>query len=130
TYLAVFFRIGTFDPDGSASFPTWLARVAENNLKDAIRGLSRQKRPQPQNQITPAAHDDSMVGLFDQLGGFSSTPSRQIGRREITSLLEQAIQSLPEDYARVIRMYDLEGAPIAEVAKAMGRSPGAIHMLR
>ena len=30
----------------------------------------------------------------------------------------------------MIRLYDLEGRPIAEVAAEMGRSSGAVHMLR
>jgi DNA-directed RNA polymerase specialized sigma24 family protein len=27
-------------------------------------------------------------------------------------------------------MYDLEGRPVQEVAQALGRSPGAVYMLR
>lgn len=130
TYLDVFFRIRTFDPHGNASFPTWLRRVAENNLKDAIRGLTRQKRPPPQNRLTPTNHEDSMVGLYDLLGMTSTTPSQQVGRQEICTLLDRAIAGLPEDYSRVIRLYDLEELPIGEVAQAMGRSAGAVHMLR
>lgn len=130
TYLEAFIRIRSFDPDGSATFATWLRRVAENNLKDAIRGLTRQKRPPPPSHLTPGSLEDSMVGLYDVLGATSTTPSRQVGRREICSLLERAIDALPEDYSRVIRLYDLQGAPIAEVANALNRSPGAVHMLR
>lgn len=130
TYLEAFLRIRSFDPNGSAAFPTWLRHVAENNLRDAIRGLSRQKQPPPQNRITAANHEDSMVGLYDVLSDGTSTPSRQIGRREVCSLLEGAIANLPDDYARVIRLYDIDGRPIAEVAQSLGRSPGAVHMLR
>ncbi len=130
TYLDAFFRIQSFDVDGAASFATWLRRIAENNLKDAIRGLSRQKRPQPRNRVMPVNLADSMVELFDLLGGTSSTPSRQVGRQELCSILDSAISGLPDDYSRVIRLYDLEGAPIGDVAAALGRSPGAVHMLR
>lgn len=130
TYLEAFFQISSFNVDGDATFATWLRRIAENNLKDAIRGLNRQKRPPARNRINVPNHADSMIGLFDLLGVVSATPSRQVGRQELVSLLEDAIAALPEDYARVIRMYDIEGSPIAEVAAAMGRSTGAVHMLR
>lgn len=130
TYLEAFIRIKSFDPAGDATFATWLRRVAENNLKDAIRGLTRQKRPPPQNRVVPAAYEDSVAELYDLIGVTTATPSRQIGRREICGLLEKSIEALPEDYARVIRLYDLDGKPIGDVAQAMGRSPGAVHMMR
>ncbi len=130
TYLEAFLRIQHFDLNGGASFATWLRHVAENNLKDAIRGLTRQKRPQPQQRVRPPTYEDSMVGLYDLLGATHTTPSRQVGRMEACKLLESAMASLPEDYGLVIRLYDIEGQPIAEVAKSLGRSAGAVHMLR
>ena len=130
TYLEAFLRIRTFDINGSASFATWLRHVAENNLRDAIRGLSRKKRPQPKQRVTAPNHEESMEGLFVLLCATTTTPSRQVGRKEICSLLDQAIDALPRDYAQVIRHYDLKNKPIAEIAEAMGRSSGAVHMLR
>lgn len=44
--------------------------------------------------------------------------------------LERMLSRLPADYERVIRMYDLEGRGIEEVASELGRSSGAIYMLR
>src|SRR5262245_54808960 len=37
TYIEVFLRIGSFDLTRADSFRAWLRRVAENNLRDAIR---------------------------------------------------------------------------------------------
>lgn len=130
TYLEAFLRIGTFDPDRSESFPGWLRRIAQNNLKDAIRGLERQKQPQPRNRVKPPKFEDSMVGLYEMLEAGMSTPSRQVRRQEACSLLENSIRLLPDRYAEVVRRYDLDCQPIAEVASALGKSPGAVHMLR
>jgi len=130
TYLEAFLRIASFDPKGKASFPTWLRHIAENNLKDAIRGLSRKKRPQPQRRVMPTNYQDSMVGLCDLLGVTATTPSRNVGRKEAFAALERAIAALPDDYSQVIRLYDLEGAPIGDIASKMSRSTGAVHMLR
>jgi RNA polymerase sigma-70 factor, ECF subfamily len=98
--------------------------------------LSRQKQPQPGNRVQvpaaggPGGGGDSYQGLLDMLGTISATPSRHAGREEARLLIERALQRLPADYADVIRLYDLAGKPIGEVAQTMKRSTGAVHMLR
>lgn len=130
TYLEAFLRIGQYDPNRSEPFQAWLRRIAENNLRDAIRGLQRQKRPQPANRVALPTGADSAADLLALLGVTTTTPSRYATREERAQRLNAALDALPDDYARVVRLYDLEGQPIAEVARQMGRSSGAIHMLR
>lgn len=130
TYLEAFLRIGSFDPQRATSFEAWLRRIAENNLRDAIKGLSRKKQPQPQNRIKPGGYEDSLVGLYEMISASISTPSRQVGRNELCKAVKDAIDALPERYAKVIQLYDLEGRPIEEVAAELERSCGAVHMLR
>jgi RNA polymerase sigma-70 factor, ECF subfamily len=135
TYIEAFMQISRFDPSRGVAFRAWLERIAQNNLRDAIRGLSRQKQPQPRDRVQvgggPAGEGgDSYDGLLEMLGTTSATPSRAAGRQETQALMHRAIKSLPSDYANVIRLYDLEGKPIGEVASMLKRSPGAVHMLR
>lgn len=130
TYLEAFLQIQTFDPGRSGSFEAWLRRIAENNLRDAVRGLTRQKQPQPRDRIRPEAEGRSIAGLADLLGVTTTTPSEHIRRDEASRFLEEAIEALPDDYAQAVRLYDLEGWTINEVAAALGRSTGAVHMLR
>ena len=130
TYLEAFLQISRFSPCGEGSFRAWLRRIAENNLRDAIRELQRAKRPQPQKRVTAPSGDDSFVALFDLLAGTTSTPSRRAARREIADMLEAAIRELPDDYQTVVRRCDLESDSASEVASAMGRSTGAVYMLR
>jgi RNA polymerase sigma-70 factor (ECF subfamily) len=130
TYLEAFLRITQFDPGRAEPFRAWLQRIAENNLRDAIRGLSRQKRPQPSARVALPAGADSTADLFAQLGVTTTTPSRYATREERSTLLNTALAALPDDYAKAVRLYDLEGLPIAEVAERMKRSTGAVHMLR
>jgi len=130
TYLEAFMQIGNFRPEQSDSFAAWLRRIAENNLRDAIRGLERQKQPPPQRRIQPADSSDSFVGLYEQLAATSTTPSRVAAKHDIQRLLAAAIDRLPQDYAKTIRLYDIEGQSITEVSSAIGRSAGAVHMLR
>lgn len=130
TYLEAFMQIGRFRPDQFESFPGWLRRIAENNLRDAIRGLERQKHPQPDRRVEAAVGAESFVHLYETLAATSTTPSRVYGKADTKRLLEESIDQLPPDYARTIRLYDLESRPIGEIAEQMGRTPGAVHMLR
>src|SRR5262245_4028314 len=51
TYLEAFLQISGFRPEQADSFEAWLRRIAENNLRDAIRGLERQKQLPPERRI-------------------------------------------------------------------------------
>ncbi len=130
TYMEAFLEVGKYEADGSVSFRSWLQRIAENNLKDAIRGLQRRKRPQPANRVEAPASADSTWELYAHLGVTTTTPSRFATARERAEHLTAAIEALPEDYGMVVQLYDLQGLPMAEVAERMNRSPGAAHMLR
>ncbi len=129
TYLEAFLRIGHFTPHGEKSFRGWLRRIAENNLRDAIKELERVKRPQPQKRVEVPAGEDSTIALIELLGGTVTTPSRVAARREACHLMEKAIRSLPEDYQRVVQEHDLQGRSASDVASSMGRSRGAVFML-
>jgi len=130
TYLEAFLEAEQYDPQRGEPFVAWLRRIAENNLRDAIRGLQRQKRPQPAQRVTIPADWDSSARLFAVLGVTTTTPSRYAEREERMKRLNAALDSLPQDYAMVIRFYDLDALPIGEVAQRMSRSQGAVHMLR
>lgn len=131
TYLEAFLQIDQFNPEQFQSFEAWLRQNAENNLRDAIRGLERQKNMPASRRIeTNASEGESHVGLYTLLATTSSTPSRELAHRDVRRLIDAALDKLPEGYAHAVRLYDLQGLSIEEVAAAMGRSPGAVHMLR
>ncbi len=131
TYLEVILRFGSFQSGGLAGFTAWVWRLAENNLIDAVRSLEAAKRPNPSNRVTGGRHtEDSAVALVEMLGATMTTPSRHAARDEAGRFLEAALRTLPPDYEKVIRLFDLAGKAPAEVASEMGRSQGAIFMLR
>lgn len=130
TYLEAFLRIGQFDPDAGTSFLNWLTRMAENNLRDSIRELDRQKRPPRSRQIDTHIGEDSYATLWASIPGTQTPPGQRAGRDEIRVLLEAAIAELPPDYATVVRLCDLDGCSGAEAAEAIGKSRGAVYMMR
>lgn len=130
TYLEAFLRIRNFSQQGRGSFAAWLMQIATNNLRDAIRELERQKRPPVEQRIVNDGSESGPNALLDRLGWTSTTPSRSVGNAELQNQLLAALDRLPPDYGTVLRLYDLEGGKPEEVAMKMGRSVGAVHMLR
>jgi len=130
TYLEAFLQIGRLTGRDDAAFVAWLRRIALNNLRDAVKELGRKKRPNPAQRVHATAGEDSYITLVDRLTAPGGTPSRQVAREEAAAVIEDTLKRLPPDYATVLRLYDLDGQDIAQVAQVMGRSSGAIHMLR
>ena len=130
TYVEAFLRIRDFKPAGERAFVGWLARIAENNLRDAVKELGRAKRPQPDRRIQKVAFQESCRSLVVLLSGNDPTPSRHVRQDEVHGILLDALKHLPRDYEAVVRAYDLEQRSAAEIAVEMGRSEGAVYMLR
>ena len=129
TYADAFRGIGRFVASENGTFAGWLASLARCNLQDAIRMLQADKRPD-RHVVHAGRIDGSFVALCDLLSGTGSTPSGHFERKEARTDLEQAIEELPDDYRRVVRMYDLEDQTISQVTQALNRSAGAVYMLR
>lgn len=130
TYLEAYLRIRQFNPNGPGSFRAWLLRITENNLQDAIRSLNCRKRPPRDKQVSIPAGDESYVTLLSLLGGTATTPTTHLRRAETKSLLEQALGKLPPDYETVVRLSDLAGRSMDDVANAMGRTAASVRMLK
>ncbi|MCG3122078.1 MAG: hypothetical protein GIKADHBN_00455 [Phycisphaerales bacterium] len=130
TYMEVVTRLATFKSGGANGFLAWVTRMAENNLIDAVRALESSRRPGPSKRVSPASPDDSSDVFLQFIAGTSATPSRVVAKDEAGRILEHALKQLPPDYEKVVRLYDLEGKSITEVAAALGRSEGATWMLR
>jgi len=129
TYIEAFLQIAAFKPAGIQSFVAWLRRMADNNLRDAIKGLAADKRPDPRRRLSDDPQQ-SYAALYEHLAETSSTPSRAVASAEAVSQLQAALDRLPAVYQEVVRRCDLAGEPVADVAAAMKRSPGAVFMLR
>lgn len=130
TFIEAVLRIGGFEGRGEDAFVGWLMTIAENNLRDAIRALEASKRPSPGDRVRRRAASDSYDTLIEAIGATRTTPSRIAGKDEAIEHLDRAINALPPDYAEVVRAMDIEQRPAGEVAAAMGRSVGAVYMLR
>ena len=57
------------------------------------------------------------------------TPSRSAAHRELVRLVQDALDELKHDYGEALRLHYIQALSVAETAKRMGRSDGAVMML-
>lgn len=131
TYFEAFLQISGLQARTPEVFVAWLTRLAQNNLRDGLKELRRLKRPSLRRRIQHRGSSNSGISIVDQLcSAPGKSPSRDAASREVRQLLTVALERLPQPYAEVLRLRDLEGQSVAEVATKVGRSPGAVCMLR
>lgn len=129
TFIEVHLKLARFEDRGEGSFLAWVTTLAENNLRDAKRGLRGESAPPIVKQVDSQS-GDPFATLYATMTGCEVTPTRAAEAEEIRRMVREAIAGLPPDYATVVNLYDIEGRPIQEVAEKLGRSTGAVHMLR
>lgn len=111
-------------------FAAWLRSILAHALAHEIRRYAgTQKRDLDREFSIEAQLAESASRACDVLAATGASPSQQAIRREQTVLLTDVLNRLPEDYREVIILRHLEGIPHEEVAKRMGRNPGAVRML-
>jgi RNA polymerase sigma-70 factor (ECF subfamily) len=130
TYSDAFLDIRSVKATDINGLRAWLVRLAKRNIIDAVRMLEAAKRGGGRLQVEVQNREDSYVALHEMLGAVSNAPSRDARRREAVVALDRALARLPDAHRTVVTRYDLEGQPIGEVARAVGRSEGATYMLR
>jgi RNA polymerase sigma factor (sigma-70 family) len=130
TYLEAFLRIRQLISREPAAFARWLRMIAENSLRNAIKELGRDKRANPRRRLRSPTLDESTALLLERVARTSMTASRIVRNKESQEALLQAVARLPRTYRAVVELCDLEGKSPAEVARTLGRSAGAVHMLR
>lgn len=129
TFTDAFLHIARFVPVGPGAFGAWLTTTARRNLADALRSLRTRRRGGPQSTVAldPEA---SRALLFQNLVAPDTSPSSAAAKREAAISLNDALQRLPEVYRTVIELHDLQGATMEDVARKIGRTPGAAYLLR
>jgi RNA polymerase sigma-70 factor (ECF subfamily) len=130
-YLEVFSRIASFQPRTVEGFYRWVATIAMNRLRDAIRrhrALKRGGIKRPPAATQRGAWDSS-IALLDLVAGPERTPSRVLARSERVAAVQAALASLPEHYRQAVALVYLDGRTVGQAAEIMKRSERAVHGL-
>jgi len=111
-FLKAFKSISGYRPKGSP-FSSWLFRIAHNQVVDYWRKKSKQ----------------ATVPLVETLAG-SSDPGADVERKIDIENLVAATKQLTSMQREVISLRFAGGLSVAQVAKLMGKSEGAIKALQ
>ncbi len=130
TYVDAVLGIGEFNSRCEDSFAGWLARIALNNLRDALKTLQAGIHGGDRHRAEPGAGEEYLAFLGRLLADTGGSPSHISCRDEAIAALMRAVPQLSEPQACAVIMCDLEGLPADDAAHVLNRSPGAVHMLR
>jgi RNA polymerase sigma-70 factor (ECF subfamily) len=113
-----------------AELTAWLRQVLARVLAHEVRRYGGTEQRDVDREVSlEQALAESSRRLGEMLAASGSSPSQQAARHEQEVLLADVLGRLPEDYREVILLRNLEGLPHEEVARRMGRNPGAVRML-
>ena len=96
---------------GKAAFSTWLTRIA---IHEALARKRRRARLEELDALPPTG--DAMSILKSS----APTPEAGTAQAEARQLLEEAIDSLPENYRSVVVLREVEEMSVAETAESLG----------
>ena len=107
---------------GDSAFYTWLYRIAINTAKNAI--VSRDRSPVEYDLDLQNPED-----AYDVHGRLADaeTPEGLLLTEEIRTIVNRAIEALPEDLRTAIVLRELEGLSYEEIASAMECPVGTVR---
>jgi RNA polymerase sigma-70 factor (ECF subfamily) len=133
TFLQACGRFEQFRGNTEKELLGWLRRILINNLGQLVEKHLLARKRDARRQLSLEGHlkqlDRSSMKVEAALVSQGSSPSVQAQRRETASRVADQLARLPPDYRDVIVLRNLEGLPFADVARCMGRSPGAVRVL-
>jgi RNA polymerase sigma-70 factor, ECF subfamily len=120
TYVRAFLNLGAFR--GESAFGTWLSRIVIN---EALGRLHRRPPVADWSDIEDRQPISGQVVPFP-LVHEQSDPERTMARREIHSMLEQAIDNLPAAFRTVLIARLIEEMSIEETAALLDLRPETV----
>jgi RNA polymerase sigma-70 factor, ECF subfamily len=120
-FLKAFRKLAHFR--GEAKFSTWLISIVLNEARSRLRSgktikmESLDEPPEGQGHVTPALLRD-----------WREIPSEALERKEVRSLLQQAVTDLPLIYREVFLLRDVEELSVNESADALGITVASVKV--
>src|SRR5215467_12105058 len=111
-YVRAYQNLAAFE--GRAKFVTWLTRIA---VHEALARVRRRSRFQSID-----TSDSSNGDLMTSVTSSDRTPEQASYDRELSSVIERAVLSLPDEYRLVFMLRDVEGLSTEEAAQCLSLS--------
>ena len=121
TFLRVYKGVGGFR--GEARWEHWLFRIAANTASKALRHRGAAKRA---SQSVPLEGED----VADSPGGSAETPAplRRLLGQEMKERLVQAVDGLPAQMRRCVRLRMIQDLDYGEIAEILQISPSTVKV--
>ncbi len=121
-FLKVYLSLGNFR--GEASFSTWLYRIAVNACKNKLVTAEYRHRKRALRLDDPLSTEDGEVRM--EIKDESTSPAHELERKEKDSLIQGAIEALPEDQRQMVVLRDIEGLSYEEIVRVSGFTMGTV----
>lgn len=108
---------------GDAKFGTWLVSITLNEARSRIR-----RRDAVKMESLDEPQDDEGHSSPALLRDWKEIPSEALERKEVRSLLQKAITSLPQIYREVFQLRDIEQLSVNEAAQALGITVSSVKV--
>lgn len=102
-------------------FLAWLFGIHDRNIIDEVRKHTRAARRTVERE---QPIDGAPIGTLAK--DRENSPSENFGAKERASVLEAALNQLPDVQREVVKLKHLKGWPLARIAEHLGRSEPAV----
>lgn len=119
TYVRAFTHLDGFR--GEASLGTWLTRIAMN---EALGRLRRRHPTVEWSTLEPGVLEAQVIQF--PLSAISEDPERTMAQREIQTVVERAIDELPDAFRSVFIARVVEGMSTEETAEVLDLKPETV----
>jgi RNA polymerase sigma-70 factor (ECF subfamily) len=129
--FSAFEALGDFTYTNEGDFLRWLARIAQNALRDNLEKLHTDKRD-IHREVRLETDDKTRSGPLTRAHDpvDTVTPSAVLSNREDLDRLEHAMDRLKPEYREVIVLAKIEGLSYEEIGSRLGKSVNAVgHLL-
>lgn len=106
-----------------SSFNTWLYRIVTNTSLDLLRKSKKYLYDLPIEKPINGDDDDE---YFIQIEDERSDVENIVTKNETVEIIQRAIGILPENYKKVIVLFDIEQLSLVEVAKILNIPVGTV----
>lgn len=122
-YIVALRRFADFEDRGDGSFGRWLGQIVELKLREAVRQAGAAKRD--------AGREVSRDGRMDTRNfmGQQTSPSQAAIASELKEAARVALEKMPDDYRRIIRLVQQDQVSFETAARKLGRTLAATRKL-